>query len=119
MLFFKQFGVGVAPAILIDATIVRAVLLPASMKLLGDWTGTCTGGCSGFLGSSVASQWRRRSASRKRPRVTRHRPPAPAPEALGLRNRKMVSYDEVARSVALTRIDGDRSPDHGEFGAAR
>jgi RND superfamily putative drug exporter len=36
MLFFKQFGVGLAVAILIDATIVRAVLLPATMKLLGD-----------------------------------------------------------------------------------
>ena len=35
--FFKQFGVGLSAAILIDATIVRAVLLPASMKLLGDW----------------------------------------------------------------------------------
>jgi uncharacterized membrane protein YdfJ with MMPL/SSD domain len=34
---FKQFGVGLATAILIDATIVRAVLLPATMKLLGDW----------------------------------------------------------------------------------
>ena len=37
LLFFKQFGVGLAVAILIDATIVRAVLLPASMKLLGEW----------------------------------------------------------------------------------
>ena len=37
MLFFKQFGVGLAVAILIDATIVRGVLLPASMKLLGNW----------------------------------------------------------------------------------
>ena len=37
MLMFKQFGVGLASAILIDATIVRAVLLPASMKLLGEW----------------------------------------------------------------------------------
>ena len=34
---FKQMGVGLAVAILIDATIVRAVLLPATMKLLGDW----------------------------------------------------------------------------------
>jgi RND superfamily putative drug exporter len=34
---FKQIGVGLAVAILIDATIVRAVLLPASMALLGDW----------------------------------------------------------------------------------
>jgi uncharacterized membrane protein YdfJ with MMPL/SSD domain len=37
MMFFKQFGVGLAVAVLLDATIVRAVLLPASMKLLGDW----------------------------------------------------------------------------------
>jgi uncharacterized membrane protein YdfJ with MMPL/SSD domain len=29
-------GIGLAAAILIDATIVRAVLLPATMKLLGD-----------------------------------------------------------------------------------
>jgi uncharacterized membrane protein YdfJ with MMPL/SSD domain len=36
MLFFKQFGVGLAAAILIDATLVRAVLLPATMKLLGE-----------------------------------------------------------------------------------
>ena len=33
----KEMGVGLAAAILIDATIVRAVLLPASMKLLGRW----------------------------------------------------------------------------------
>jgi uncharacterized membrane protein YdfJ with MMPL/SSD domain len=37
MIIFKQFGVGLATAVLIDATIVRGVLLPASMKLLGDW----------------------------------------------------------------------------------
>lgn len=33
---FKQMGIGLAAAILLDATIVRAVLLPAVMKLLGD-----------------------------------------------------------------------------------
>jgi uncharacterized membrane protein YdfJ with MMPL/SSD domain len=33
----KQFGVGLATAVLIDATLVRGVLLPAAMKLLGDW----------------------------------------------------------------------------------
>ena len=36
MLIFKQFGVGLAAAILIDATLVRGVLLPATMKLLGE-----------------------------------------------------------------------------------
>jgi uncharacterized membrane protein YdfJ with MMPL/SSD domain len=34
---FKMMGVGLATAIFIDATVVRAVLLPATMKLLGDW----------------------------------------------------------------------------------
>jgi RND superfamily putative drug exporter len=34
---FKELGVGMAVAVLIDATIIRSVLLPASMKLLGDW----------------------------------------------------------------------------------
>jgi uncharacterized membrane protein YdfJ with MMPL/SSD domain len=33
----KQMGVGLAVAILLDATIIRGVLLPATMKLLGDW----------------------------------------------------------------------------------
>jgi uncharacterized membrane protein YdfJ with MMPL/SSD domain len=33
---FKEMGVGLAAAILIDATIIRGVLLPATMKLLGE-----------------------------------------------------------------------------------
>jgi RND superfamily putative drug exporter len=32
----KEMGIGLAAAVLIDATIVRAVLLPATMKLLGE-----------------------------------------------------------------------------------
>ena len=34
---FQQMGFGVAVALLIDATIVRSVLVPATMKLLGKW----------------------------------------------------------------------------------
>ena len=37
ILDMKEMGIGLAAAVLIDATIVRAVLLPATMKLLGDW----------------------------------------------------------------------------------
>ena len=37
LLIFKELGVGLAVAVLIDATIIRGVLLPATMKLLGDW----------------------------------------------------------------------------------
>jgi RND superfamily putative drug exporter len=33
----KQFGVGLATAVLIDATLVRGVILPATMTLLGKW----------------------------------------------------------------------------------
>ena len=33
----QQLGVGLGVAILIDATVIRTVLLPATMKLLGDW----------------------------------------------------------------------------------
>jgi RND superfamily putative drug exporter len=33
----KQLGLGLAVAIFLDATIVRSILLPATMRLLGDW----------------------------------------------------------------------------------
>ncbi len=33
----QEFGVGLAAAVLIDATIIRGIVLPASMKLLGKW----------------------------------------------------------------------------------
>ena len=33
----KQMGVGLAVAVLLDATVIRGVLLPATMKLLGEW----------------------------------------------------------------------------------
>jgi putative drug exporter of the RND superfamily len=37
LVMFQQMGFGVAVSLLIDATIIRCVLLPAAMKLLGDW----------------------------------------------------------------------------------
>jgi uncharacterized membrane protein YdfJ with MMPL/SSD domain len=37
----KEMGIGLSAAVLIDATIVLGVLLPATMKLLGDWNCTC------------------------------------------------------------------------------
>ena len=61
ILDMKEMGIGLAAAVLIDATIVRAVLLPASMKLLGDGTGTCRAGSSGCPGWRVnESSLRRR-----------------------------------------------------------
>ena len=48
LLEFKQLGVGLAAAVLIDATIVRGVALPAAITLLGD---------RGWQVPRVASHW--------------------------------------------------------------
>ena len=37
LIMFQQMGFGIAVALLIDATIIRSVLLPSAMKLLGRW----------------------------------------------------------------------------------
>jgi len=37
LVMFQQMGFGIAVALLIDATIIRSVLLPAAMRLLGEW----------------------------------------------------------------------------------
>ena len=70
----KLFGLGLATAILIDATVVRMVLVPATMELLGDrnwWfprgsTGSSRG-CTWRPGPTSTPSWRgwpRRSGSR-------------------------------------------------------
>jgi putative drug exporter of the RND superfamily len=37
LIMFQQMGFGVAVALLLDATIIRSVVLPSAMRLLGDW----------------------------------------------------------------------------------
>jgi RND superfamily putative drug exporter len=37
ILLMKELGFALAAAVLIDATIVRIVLVPATMRLLGEW----------------------------------------------------------------------------------
>jgi RND superfamily putative drug exporter len=37
LIMFQQMGFGVAVALLIDATIIRSILVPAVMTLLGEW----------------------------------------------------------------------------------
>ena len=37
LVFIKELGLGVALAVLIDATIIRALLVPSLMELLGSW----------------------------------------------------------------------------------
>ena len=36
LVMFQQMGFGIAVALLIDATLIRSVLVPAAMQLLGD-----------------------------------------------------------------------------------
>src|SRR5881394_3912042 len=37
LVMFQQMGFGIAVALLIDATVIRSVLLPAAMSLVGEW----------------------------------------------------------------------------------
>jgi RND superfamily putative drug exporter len=71
MIDFKMMGVGLAVAVLIDATIVRAVLLPATMKLLGDW--------NWYLPRWL--EWLPRLGSQAQPTPTPTPTPAPTPES--------------------------------------
>ena len=64
----KQMGVGLAAAILIDATIVRAVLLPATMKLLGSRNWYLRRASAGCPSSSTSRRW-----PPPRPNPTYHR----------------------------------------------
>jgi RND superfamily putative drug exporter len=68
---FKEMGVGLGVAVLIDATIVRGVLLPASMKLLGDW--------NWYLPSWL--EWLPRVGGEDGPGADRRRPGAEGPES--------------------------------------
>ncbi|SCG62957.1 MMPL family transporter [Micromonospora humi] len=68
MIDFKQLGIGLAAAILLDATIIRAVVLPSVMTLLGD-----------------ANWWAPRFLRRRPATPTVEPPPAPSPELVGAR----------------------------------
>ncbi|MEU5945407.1 MMPL family transporter [Micromonospora sp. NPDC047465] len=63
----KQLGIGLAAAILLDATIIRAVVLPALMTMLGD------------------ANWWAPKFLRERPAKAPTDPPAPTPELVGAR----------------------------------
>ena len=57
IIFIKEVGIGTALAVLIDATIVRALLVPSLMELLGSGTGGRRGRCGD---STIVSGSRRR-----------------------------------------------------------
>ena len=67
---FQQMGFGLGAAVLIDATLVRSVIVPAAMALLGRW--------NWWMPGRAASGWSRRSME---PRL---RPITLAPARLAL-----------------------------------
>ena len=67
IVFMKMIGVGMLVALLIDATVVRILLVPATMKLLGKWNWWAPG--------PMVRWWERHGL-----RETEALPPAPAPE---------------------------------------
>ena len=67
IVFMKMIGIGMLVALLIDATVVRILLVPATMKLLGKWNWWAPG--------PMVRWWERNGL-----RETEAVPPAPAPE---------------------------------------
>lgn len=70
IVFMKMLGIGMLIALLIDATLVRAVLVPATMKLLGRWNWWAPG---------PMLRWWQRHGIREGEAA-----PAPAPEPAGV-----------------------------------
>jgi uncharacterized membrane protein YdfJ with MMPL/SSD domain len=77
LVMFQQMGFGVAVALLIDATIVRSVLVPASMKLLGEWNWYLPSWL-GWL-PDVHVEGHAREAQPQPPVITPPESPAPVP----------------------------------------
>ena len=63
----KELGVGLAVAVLLDATVIRGVLLPATMKVLGEWNWYLPR----WLGLAAARQPRGGRRAGRRPADTR------------------------------------------------
>ena len=74
----KALGLGVALAVLLDATIVRALLVPATMRLLGDWNWWLPGRLQRLLpdvDETMTNDELRLTNGRSGSRAWRERPP--------------------------------------------
>ena len=74
----KQIGVGMAVAILLDATLVRLVLVPATMALLGRWNWWLPGWLDRLLPHLDVEPPARRIDTRRRAPVDEPARPHPA-----------------------------------------
>jgi uncharacterized membrane protein YdfJ with MMPL/SSD domain len=74
IVFIKMIGVGMLVAVLLDATVVRALLVPATMRLLGR---------ANWWAPASLQRWWERHGHREEPVEA----PVPGPEAVGVRPR--------------------------------
>ena len=95
IVLIKALGLGVAIAVALDATVVRALLVPSTMRLLGDWNWWMPDSLKRFIDTACTCPRRRALAARalavaalvvrllaRRPRAwltTRRRRPIPRP----------------------------------------
>ncbi len=70
LVFIKELGLGAALAVLIDATIIRALLVPSLMELLGEW--------NWWAPAPLRRVYERIGLSENPPQAPRTRPPAQA-----------------------------------------
>jgi RND superfamily putative drug exporter len=82
MIDVKMLGVGLAAAVLIDATIVRGVVLPAALALLGKWAWYLPRWLSWLPGRSLACEGSPAPASAPEPTLPSRAPLRPAGVAL-------------------------------------
>jgi uncharacterized membrane protein YdfJ with MMPL/SSD domain len=64
LIMFQQMGFGVAVALLIDATVIRSVVLPSAMRLLGEWNWYLPGWLAWLPRLQVESEQDRGTAAR-------------------------------------------------------
>ena len=75
IVFIKMLGVGMLVAVLLDATIVRALLVPATMRLLGRLNWWAPGPLARWWESARTRAYAARGSSRVRRRARRSRCP--------------------------------------------
>jgi predicted RND superfamily exporter protein len=69
LLYVKEVGVGVAAAILLDVTVVRALLVPATMRLMGRWNWWAPAWLGGIALSESAQASTKGESSKARERI--------------------------------------------------
>jgi len=62
----KVFATGLAAGVMLDATVIRALLVPAVVSLFGRWNWWLPSGRRGCCGSSLAASARGRGRGRGR-----------------------------------------------------